>query len=132
MARVYEIIDIEGNDIDNMSISWLIETFNYYPKDISTFIIFCNSKIEELSNKVMALKRDIFEIKYDIIRNMDKYNNLEDLLNHLKLKIEIYENHYLCNYNIELDEYYLEKFQNLKIFLQKYNNQLYYGEIISY
>ena len=60
-----------------------------------------------------------------IIKNLDKHDNLEDLLKHLKLKIELYENHPSRYYDPGLVEFDLEKIQYLKSILEKYNSPLY-------
>jgi hypothetical protein len=129
MTIEYEIFNTEGTTIEMIPIKWLIETYDYRPKDIQSFLEFCNHQIKELSNRLIQMKQDIAEIKYDIIKNLDKHFNIEDLLKHLKLKIELYDNHPSRYYEPEFVEFNLEKFQSLKALLEKYNNQLYQGEI---
>jgi actin-related protein len=129
MGFEYDIINIEGDIVDSKPIKWLVETYNYHPKDIKSFLQFCINQIEKLSNRLMIMKQDISEIRNDIIKNLDKHDNLEDLLRHLKLKIELYEEHPSRYYDIEFIEFNLDNFENLKIFLDKYNNQLYQGEL---
>jgi hypothetical protein len=129
MTVDYDIINIEGDIVASQPIKWLIETYNYHPKDIQSFLEFCNTKIKELSERLILMKQNIAEIKYDIIKNIDKHDNIEDLLKHLKLKIELYEVHPSRYYDIEFIEFNLDKFQNLKLFLEKYNNKLYQGEL---
>jgi hypothetical protein len=129
MTIEYEIFNSEGNTVEIIPIKWLVETYNYHPKDIQSFLEFCIYQIEELSNRLILMKQDISEIRNDIIKNLDKHDNLEDLLKHLKLKIELYEEHPSRYYDIEFIEFNLEKFQNLKLILEKYNNELYKGEL---
>lgn len=93
MGFDYEIFNLEGTTVDILPIKWILENYNYLPTDIQSFINFCNKQINELSNKLIAIKQDIAEIKYDLIKNLDKHNNIEDLLKYLKLKLEIYEVH---------------------------------------
>jgi hypothetical protein len=129
MGIDYDIINLEGDVIASKPIKWIIETYDYYPKDIQTFLGYCNHQIKELADRLILMKQDISEIKYDLIKNLDRYDNLDDLIKYVKLKLEIYEDHPSRYYDPEFVEFNLEKFQNLKKFLEQYNSEFYKGEL---
>ncbi len=120
---MFEIIvqDKKDNIIDRLSCNWLL-LYNDKP-NIDYLLEYCENKIQEYSYRIYLIENtNIDEIKKTIMNQIDKIDNLSDLIEYLKkkgdrLNQDFYDVHWSDQ---ELLESEIIRFEKLKEFLMKY------------